>query len=123
MKPSERIRLFTDVYLDGDVGSGAVERVVSRAVRPSAALVTVYGVVHQMTGNSYKVLLQLEGSYEGSRWVLLGSALQIGGAPAPGAASPLAVDCAFVRLRAYVPTTGSPLTRARFDAGLVFSEP
>ena len=123
MNQSAKIELFSDAFLSGDVAAGAVERVVSRAVRPSAAKVVMYGVVQQLAGASARLSLQLEGSYDGSRWITLGSVLLISGPPAVGNTTVLATDCAYVRVRAEVTGNGSPAPLVRFDAGLVFSTP
>lgn len=123
METTERVELYTDAYLDGDTASGHVERVVSRAVRVPRARVVIYGVVKQLKGSSNRMFLLLEGSNDGVYWFVIGSALQLGGPVNADSSTPVTTSAPWVRLRAYVLTTGSPLMQAYFDAGLVFSSP
>ena len=115
--------LFSSAYLSADVAGSFVERMVSRAVRVGRSTVHVYATVHQMVGSAFRTVFDLEGSLDGSRWFTIGSSLQVTAVGVKNSAANTAVAAVWVRLRASVPTGGSPVTQSIFSAGVSFSVP
>lgn len=114
-------RVFEDAYLAAR--NGDVERTNSHYVRCSGNRVVIMGQVRQAGGPSPILTLQLEGSYDGLAWNVVGSAVTLDAASnrlVEASSSPIACDRPFVRLRATL-STGNSLNRVLFDAVLVTS--
>ena len=118
------VKVFDNAYLSNV--TGYVDRANSHAVPVSAESVRINGTLIQLAGtNTPKLELQLEGSYDGQVWTVAGlssALIQLTSPPGVKQSSALlAVDYAYVRLRATVSQTTGTDTKALFDAELVFS--
>jgi hypothetical protein len=108
--------------------SGFVERCNSHAVPVSAPSVRIDATLVNSVGNGDQLVLQLEGSYDGQVWqttALSSAAIDFGANPSVPvnrqSTALIAVDYAFVRLRATLSQSVGTDARALFSAELVFS--
>ena len=122
------VKVFERVYLSDE--TDYVERVVAHAVACAAETVVLHGTLINHSGTEITLTLQMEGSYDGQVWQTIG--LTAAGqkvefntgdptSPATKNTTAIAVDYAFLRVRATIDSDGQPPDgKALFDAELVF---
>jgi hypothetical protein len=115
------ISVFEDEVLSD--ATDMVERTVSRATQVPANTVRLSVLVKNLTAGG-RIHFKVEGSYDGKRWSTTGLSgldiLNVGTSPtSQPSGSPVAIDYAFLRVRAYV--TGGPGVYSIFSGSLTFS--
>ena len=118
--------LFENAFLSTDTVSGFVERVNSHAVVPTSETIMLQAIVHNMdTAELVQLDLKLEGSYDGQVWLTTGLStaditISDTSPQSKSSTSKLAVDYAFIRLRATASTLDSAGS-VLFSANVVFT--
>ncbi len=120
--PAMSYMVFDRALLSAE--SGYIPSANSDPVPAAGNTLVVFATIMNWVGSVFELDFQIEGSYDGLAWITLGSVFKFTASP-PGTKTSAAVtvlDVAWVRLRATVPTTGSPLSQVVFSAVMVFSD-